>query len=160
MSLQQLLLLLMLAQSGYCLMIQRDSSKCSNGQAELFSKQQYFTSGDSGGGYQLIVKEILKHNIVTSKDSYFTDKDQMVEYQGVALNSIANFSKVRYGITIKSWDKNLKLCMHAIMQLNYLESSPSQLHLFKLMLGAVSNQWDGLTYWILSGMSHNVYWTR
>ena len=85
MSLQQkLLLLLLLGQSGFCLMIQNENTKCSSGQLELFSKQQYFASGDSGGGYQVTVEENLKlSSDVTSKDSYFTDKDQMVEYQGI-----------------------------------------------------------------------------
>ena len=57
----------------------------------------------------------------------------------------------------------LQLYVYATMQLQFLaklESSPSQLHLFKLMLEAVSNQWDGLTNWALSRMSHSVYWTR
>ena len=48
---------------------------------ELLSKQQYFASGDSVGGYQIIVEENLKFSSdVTSKDS---DEDQMVEYQGI-----------------------------------------------------------------------------
>jgi hypothetical protein len=52
---------------------------------EHFLKQQYLSSSDSGGGYRLIVKESLKLSSanVTSKDSYFIDKDQMmVQYQG------------------------------------------------------------------------------
>ena len=82
MSLQQkLLLLLLLGQPGFCLMIQNENTKCSSGQLELLSKQQYFASGDSVGGYQMIVEENLKFSSdVTSKDS---DEDQMVEYQGI-----------------------------------------------------------------------------
>lgn len=86
MSSQQLLLLLMLIQSGFCPMLtQNDITVCSDGQLELFLKQQYLNSGDSGGGYQLIVKENLKFSSdVISKDTinYFTDKDQIrIEYQ-------------------------------------------------------------------------------
>ena len=88
MSSQQLLLLLMLVQSGFCLMLtQNDITVCSDGQLELFLKQQYLSSGDSGGGYQLIVKENLKlSSDVISKDTinYFSDKDQIrIEYQGI-----------------------------------------------------------------------------
>ena len=65
-------------------MTQNYSAKCSDGQLELFSKQQYLSSSDSEGGYHLIVKENLKlSSAATSKDSYFTNKDQMVEYQGI-----------------------------------------------------------------------------
>lgn len=64
-------------------MTQNYSEKCSDGQLELFLKQQYLSSSDSEGGYHLIVKEKLKlSSAATSKDSYSTDKDQMVEYQG------------------------------------------------------------------------------
>ena len=84
MSLQPLLLLLMLAQSGFCLVTQNYSAKCSDGQLEFFSKQQYLSSSDSEGGYHLTIKENLKpSSAATSKDSYFTDKDQMMEYQGI-----------------------------------------------------------------------------
>ena len=85
MSLQQLLILL-LAESVFCLITQNlDSEKCSEEQLEHFLKQQYLSSSDSGGGYHLIVKENLKHSsAVTSKESYFIDKDKMVlQYQGI-----------------------------------------------------------------------------
>ena len=84
MSLQQLLVLL-LAQSVFCLITRNDSERCSEGQLEHFLKQQYLSSSDSGGGYHLIVKENLKlSSAVTSKESYFIDKDQMVQYQGIS----------------------------------------------------------------------------
>jgi hypothetical protein len=87
MSLQQLLVLLLLAQSGFCLMTQnRSETECSEGQLEHFLKQQYLSSSDSGGGYRLIVKESLKlSSAITSKDSYITDNDQMVQYQGISV---------------------------------------------------------------------------
>jgi hypothetical protein len=87
MSLQQLLVLLLLAQSGLCLMTQNHySERCSEGQLELFLKQQYLSSSDSGGGYHLIVKENLNlSSAVTSKESYFIDKHQMVQYQGISV---------------------------------------------------------------------------
>jgi hypothetical protein len=85
MSLQQLLVLLLLAQSGLCLMTQNHSERCSEGQLEHFLKQQYLSSNDSGGGYRLIVKENLKlSSAATSKDSYSIDSDQMVQYQGLS----------------------------------------------------------------------------
>ena len=85
MSLQQLLILL-LAQSVFCLITQNDSERCSEEQLEHFLKQEYLSSSDSGGGYRLIVKENLKlHSAAaTSKERYFTDKDQMVQYQGIS----------------------------------------------------------------------------
>ena len=69
-------------------MTQNDSERCSEEQLEHFLKQQYLSSSDSGGGYRLIVKENLKlHSAaLTSKERYFefTDKDQMVQYQGIS----------------------------------------------------------------------------
>jgi hypothetical protein len=86
MSLQQLLpVLLLLTQSGFCLMTQNDSERCSEGQLELFLKQQYLSSNDSGGGYRLIVKENLKLRSAV-KDNISTDKDQMVQYQGIIIS--------------------------------------------------------------------------
>ena len=87
MSLQQLLIFLLLAQSVFCLITQNDSERCSEEQLEHFSKQQYLSSSDSGGGYHLIVKEYLKFHsaAATSKERYFTDKDQMVQYKGIVI---------------------------------------------------------------------------
>ena len=88
MSLQQLLIFLLLAHSVFCLITQNDSERCSEEQLEHFLKQQYLSSSDSGGGYRLIVKENLKvHSaatMLTSKERYFIDKDQMVQYQGIS----------------------------------------------------------------------------
>ena len=83
MSLQQLFLFLLLAQSVFCRMTQNHNEGCSEGQLEHFLKQQYLSSTDGGGGYRLIVKENLKLRSAATKDSYFIDKDQMVQYQGI-----------------------------------------------------------------------------
>ena len=80
---QQLLIFLLLAQSGFCLITQNDSERCSEGQLEHFLKQHYLSSSDSGGGYCLIVKENLKLRSAATKDSYFINEDQMVQYQGI-----------------------------------------------------------------------------
>ncbi len=82
MSLLQLLLLLMLlAQSGFCLTRQVvGDNKCNDRQTELFAKQQYLSSSDTKDGYHLIVKEKLS-SVTSSKDSHLTDEAQMVEYQ-------------------------------------------------------------------------------
>ena len=92
MSLQQLLLLLLLVQSVFCLITQYRSERCSEEQLEHFLKQQYLSSSDSGGGYHLIVKENLKlstsSDVTTRKDSYFTDKDQMVQYRGIYITRL------------------------------------------------------------------------
>ena len=83
MSLQQLFLFLLLVQSVFCLITQNDSERCSEEQLEHFLKQQYLSSSDSGGGYRLIVKENLKLHSAATKDNYFNDKDQVVQYQGI-----------------------------------------------------------------------------
>ena len=84
MSLQQLFLFSLLAQSVFCFITQNDSERCSEGQLEHFSKQQYLSSSDSGGGYLLIVKENLKlHSAATKDNNYYNDKDQVVQYQGI-----------------------------------------------------------------------------
>lgn len=81
MSLLQLFLSLMLAESGISLMTQNVSDKqCNDRQMELFSRQQYLSSSDSEGGYHLNVKEKLS-SVASSKASSSTDGNQMMEYQ-------------------------------------------------------------------------------
>ena len=86
MSLQQLLIFILLAESVFCLITQNDSERCSEEQLEHFLKQQYLSSSDSGGGYHLIIKENLKFYsaAATSRERYFIDKDQMVQYEGIS----------------------------------------------------------------------------
>ena len=76
MSLLQLFLLLMLAQSGFGFMRQNVSYKnCSDKVSEIFSKQQ-----NAEGGYHLTVKEKLS-SVAFSKNNHPADEDQMVDYQ-------------------------------------------------------------------------------
>ena len=77
MPLLQPFLLLLLAQSGFCLMRQNISNKkCSEKHLEIF------TNKSNGDLYHLIVKEKLTSVEVLALGEYhLTDKDQMVEYQ-------------------------------------------------------------------------------
>lgn len=78
MPLLQPFLLLLLAQSGLCLMRQNVSNKkCSEKHLEIFTNK---SSGDQLQ-YHLIVKEKLTSVPALSGEYHLTDKDQMVEYQ-------------------------------------------------------------------------------
>ena len=78
MPLLQPFLLLLLAQSGFCLMKQSVSyKKCSEKHLEIF------TNKSNGDLYHLIVKEKLTsvEVLALSGEYHLTDKDQTVEYQ-------------------------------------------------------------------------------
>lgn len=74
--LQPFLLLLLLAQSGFCLTRQNANNRqCSERHLQIFSN---LSRSDS---YNLVVKEKFTSAAAFSKDYYLTDKAKMVEYQ-------------------------------------------------------------------------------
>ena len=82
MPLLQPFLLLLLAQSGFCLMrrnVMISNKKCSEKHYDL----EIFTNKSNGDLYHLIVTEklISVEVLALSGEYHLTDKDQMVEYQ-------------------------------------------------------------------------------